>query len=60
MARVYALAPDTRQRRGRIALMQGCVQRVFFGDVNAATVRVLAAEGFEVHAPRSPRCCVPR
>jgi glycolate oxidase iron-sulfur subunit len=43
--------------RGRIALMQGCVQRVFFGDVNAATVRVLAAEGWEVHAPRSPRCC---
>ena len=32
--------------------MQGCVQRVFFGDVNAATVRVLAAEGCEVHAPR--------
>ncbi|HEY2636783.1 MAG TPA: (Fe-S)-binding protein, partial [Solirubrobacteraceae bacterium] len=22
-----------------------------------ATVRVLAAEGFEVHAPRAPRCC---
>jgi glycolate oxidase iron-sulfur subunit len=44
-------------RRGRIALMQGCVQRVFFGDVNAATVRVLSAEGWEVHAPRQPRCC---
>jgi glycolate oxidase iron-sulfur subunit len=44
-------------RRGRIALMQGCIQRVFFGDVNAATVRVLAAEGWEVHAPREPRCC---
>ena len=44
-------------RRGRIALMQGCIQRVFFGDVNAATVRVLAAEGWEVHAPRKPRCC---
>src|SRR3712207_150182 len=37
--------------------MQGCVQRVFFGDVNAATVRVLSAEGWEVHAPRLPRCC---
>ena len=45
------------EKRGRIALMQGCVQRVFFGDVNAATVRVLAAEGWEVHAPRDPRCC---
>ena len=43
--------------RGRVALLQGCVQRVFFGDVNEATARVLAAEGYEVHAPRSPRCC---
>ncbi len=51
------LTPARGPARGRIALMQGCIQRVFFGDVNAATVRVLAAEGFEVHAPRAPRCC---
>ena len=51
------VTPAQGAQRGRIALMQGCVQRVFFGDVNAATVRVLAAEGFEVHAPRAPRCC---
>jgi glycolate oxidase iron-sulfur subunit len=44
-------------KRGTVAFMQGCVQRVFFGDVNAATVRVLAAEGWEVHSPRTPRCC---
>jgi len=43
--------------RGRAALLQGCVQRAFFGDVNAATARVLAAEGWEVHAPDAPRCC---
>jgi glycolate oxidase iron-sulfur subunit len=49
--------PARGESRGRIALMQGCINRVFFGDVNAATVRVLAAEGFEVHAPRTPRCC---
>ena len=51
------VTPAIGERRGRIALMQGCVQRAFFGDVNAATVRVLAAEGWEVHAPRKPRCC---
>ena len=51
------LTPARGESRGRIALMQGCINRVFFGDVNAATVRVLAAEGFEVHAPRQPRCC---
>ena len=43
--------------RGRVAFMQGCVQRVWFSDVNVATVRVLAAEGFEVHTKAQPRCC---
>jgi glycolate oxidase iron-sulfur subunit len=43
--------------RGRIAFMQGCVQRVWFSDVNRATVRVLVAEGFEVHTRAQPRCC---
>jgi glycolate oxidase iron-sulfur subunit len=55
--RLPEVTPAVGERRGRVALMQGCVQRVFFGDVNAATVRVLAAEGWEVHAPRQPRCC---
>jgi glycolate oxidase iron-sulfur subunit len=44
-------------RRGRVGFLQGCVQRVFFGDVNAATVGVLAAEGWDVHAPARPGCC---
>jgi glycolate oxidase iron-sulfur subunit len=45
------------RKRGTVALLQGCVQRVYFGDVNRATLAVLSAEGFEVHAPRAPRCC---
>jgi glycolate oxidase iron-sulfur subunit len=49
--------PAAGERRGTVALLLGCVQRVFFGDVNHATARTLAAEGFEVHAPRAPRCC---
>ena len=49
--------PAAEKRRGTVAFLQGCVQRAFFGDVNEATARSLAAEGFEVHAPRSPRCC---
>jgi glycolate oxidase iron-sulfur subunit len=44
-------------RRARVGLLQGCVQRVFFHDVNAATAAVLAAEGCEVVASRRPRCC---
>jgi glycolate oxidase iron-sulfur subunit len=55
--RLPEVTPAAGEKRGTVALMQGCVQRAFFGDVNAATVRVLAAEGWEVHAPRSPRCC---
>ena len=43
--------------RGRVGLLQGCVQRVFFDRVNRATVAVLAAEGYEVLAPAEPRCC---
>ncbi len=44
-------------RRGRVGLLLGCVQRVFFDDVNQATARVLAAEGFDVFAPSKVRCC---
>jgi glycolate oxidase iron-sulfur subunit len=45
------------ESRGRVALLQGCVQRAYFGDVNRLTAQVLAAEGYEVHAPKEPRCC---
>jgi glycolate oxidase iron-sulfur subunit len=43
--------------RARVGLLTGCVQRVFFPQVNAATVRVLASEGCEVIAPRGQACC---
>jgi glycolate oxidase iron-sulfur subunit len=41
----------------RVGVMLGCVQRVFFGDVNAATIRVLAALGCEVVVPPEQGCC---
>jgi glycolate oxidase iron-sulfur subunit len=56
-ARLPVTTPARGPRRGRVGFLQGCVQRVFFHHVNVATVRVLAAEGFEVYAPRLPRCC---
>ncbi len=43
--------------RLRVGLLTGCVQQVFFGHVNEATTRILAAEGCEVIAPRSQGCC---
>jgi glycolate oxidase iron-sulfur subunit len=44
-------------QRRRIGLLLGCVQREFFPEVNAATARVLAAEGCEVVAPKDQPCC---
>jgi glycolate oxidase iron-sulfur subunit len=43
--------------RRRVGLLAGCVQRVFFSDVNEATARVLAAEGCEVLTPKEQGCC---
>jgi glycolate oxidase iron-sulfur subunit len=45
------------EKRGRVGLLLGCVQREFFPQVNAATARVLAAEGCEVVAPPMQTCC---
>jgi glycolate oxidase iron-sulfur subunit len=49
--------PAAGPARGRVVLLQGCVQRVFYPDVHRATIGVLAAEGFEVLAPTLPDCC---
>src|SRR5262245_8041660 len=51
------LTHATGKVRRRVGLVTGCVQRAFFGDVNQATARVLAAEACEVYAPRSQGCC---
>jgi glycolate oxidase iron-sulfur subunit len=49
-------APINAARR-RVGMLTGCVQQVFFSHVNAATARVLAAEGCEVIAPEDQPCC---
>ena len=49
--------PAQGSRRSTVGLLTGCVQRVFFGEVNRATARVLAAEGCEVIAPTGQGCC---
>jgi glycolate oxidase iron-sulfur subunit len=57
LRRLPAFTAATGSRRGRAGFVQGCVQRVFFSRVNEATVAVLAAEGWDVHAPARPGCC---
>jgi glycolate oxidase iron-sulfur subunit len=54
---VAALTPAAGRERRRVGLLTGCVQRVFFPNVNAATVRVLAAEGCAILAPEDQGCC---
>ncbi len=49
--------PAQGTQRKRVGLLLGCVQRVFFGGVNEATARVLAAEGCEVVIPQTQQCC---
>jgi glycolate oxidase iron-sulfur subunit len=52
-----AFTPARGVKRARVALVAGCVQRAFFPNVNAATIRVLSAEGCEVIVPRGQGCC---
>ncbi|HEX6074631.1 MAG TPA: heterodisulfide reductase-related iron-sulfur binding cluster [Micromonosporaceae bacterium] len=49
--------PARGQRRAVVGMLTGCVQGAFFPDVNAATARVLAAEGCDVVIPRRQGCC---
>jgi len=51
------LVPARSRSRGRAGLLTGCVQRLFYGDVNAKTARLLAAAGWDVVVPRSQGCC---
>jgi glycolate oxidase iron-sulfur subunit len=44
-------------RRGRVALLEGCIQSVVFGAHNRATARVLALNGWEVVVPQGQGCC---
>ena len=52
--RVAARGPQ----RAVVGMLTGCVQSVFFPEVNAATARVLPAmEGCDVVIPRNQGCC---
>jgi glycolate oxidase iron-sulfur subunit len=44
-------------RRGRVALLIGCIGSVAFAELNRATIRVLTKNGIEVHIPQRQSCC---
>lgn len=49
--------PAQGEKRYRVGMILGCVQRVFFSNVNEATARVLSANGCEVVIPPAQGCC---
>ena len=55
--RLPQVIPAVGERRYRVGLLLGCVQRVFDPAVNAATAQVLAANGIEVVVPPGQGCC---
>lgn len=55
--RMPRMTPARGARRGRVALLEGCVAPILLPAANRATVAVLAWQGFEVVTPRAPGCC---
>ncbi|HZU11284.1 MAG TPA: heterodisulfide reductase-related iron-sulfur binding cluster [Chloroflexota bacterium] len=56
-AQVPEWTPAAGDERLRVGLLLGCIQRAFFSEVNAATTRVLSADGCGVAAPGAQGCC---
>ena len=49
--------PAKGERRARVALLSGCVQKVLDPEINWATLRVLAENGVETVIPKAQGCC---
>ncbi len=60
LPRARALPPKTAaqgQRRGRVALMTGCVQSVLRPGITDAAIRVLTTHGIDTLVPPGQGCC---
>jgi glycolate oxidase iron-sulfur subunit len=49
--------PAEGARRGRVALLSGCVNAVLGGEINASAIRVLTRHGIEVVIAAGEGCC---
>jgi glycolate oxidase iron-sulfur subunit len=49
--------PAEGERRGRVALLQGCAQQVLAPRINQAAINVLTRHGIEVVLVRDEQCC---
>jgi glycolate oxidase iron-sulfur subunit len=51
------VTPAVGPVRYRVGFIEGCIMPQLFGETNAATVRVLAANGCVVYSPPKQGCC---
>ena len=49
--------PAQGERRGRVALLQGCVQQALSPRINQAAINVLTRHGIEVVLVKDEQCC---
>ena len=49
--------PAIGERRGRVALLQGCAQQVLAPRINQAAINLLTRHGIEVVLVRDEQCC---
>ena len=49
--------PPVGQRRGRVALLQGCAQQVLAPRINQAAINLLTRHGIEVVLVKDEQCC---
>ncbi len=56
-AELPLFTPAVGNRRGNVVLLRGCVGSVVSHGVNAASIRVIAENGFDVHLLPEEPCC---
>ena len=49
--------PALGERRGRVALLQGCAQQVLAPRINQAAINLLTRHGIEVVLVKDEQCC---
>jgi glycolate oxidase iron-sulfur subunit len=54
---ISEVSPALGEKKGRVAMVSGCVMSVLFSRTNAATIRLLNQIGYEVVTPAKQGCC---
>ncbi len=55
--RAAQVIPAGGTRKGRVALLAGCINDLIAPQINAATIGVLTRQGYEVVMPEGAGCC---